>query len=28
MKEVTKEIFEEEVVRSEIPVVIDFWGPQ
>jgi len=28
MLEVTKETFEEEVVRSEIPVVIDFWGPQ
>jgi thioredoxin 1 len=28
MKEATKETFEEEVLRSEIPVVVDFWGPQ
>lgn len=28
MKEVTKETFEEEVIRSGVPVVVDFWGPQ
>lgn len=28
MKEVTKETFEEEIIGSEIPVVVDFWGPQ
>ncbi len=27
MTEVTKETFEQEVVRSDIPVVVDFWGP-
>jgi thioredoxin 1 len=28
MKEVDKETFEREVVNSELPVVVDFWGPQ
>jgi thioredoxin-like negative regulator of GroEL len=28
MQEVTKETFEQEVLQSEKPVVIDFWGPQ
>ncbi len=28
MKEVDKESFETEVVGSELPVVVDFWGPQ
>jgi len=28
MKEVDKETFETEVVNSELPVVVDFWGPQ
>lgn len=28
MKEVDKETFEAEVVGSEVPVVVDFWGPQ
>ncbi len=28
MLEVTKETFEEEVVASGTPVVVDFWGPQ
>ena len=28
MKEVTKDTFEAEVLRSELPVVVDFWGPQ
>ena len=28
MIEVTGESFEEEVVRSSQPVLIDFWGPQ
>ena len=26
--EVSSETFEKEVVRSEKPVVVDFWGPQ
>lgn len=28
MKEITKETFDEEVVQAQVPVVIDFWGPQ
>jgi thioredoxin 1 len=28
MKEVDKDTFEIEVVGSELPVVVDFWGPQ
>jgi thioredoxin 1 len=28
VKEVSKETFEEEVIRSDRPVVVDFWGPQ
>ncbi len=28
MKEVDKDTFEEQVVKSEKPVVVDFWGPQ
>ena len=28
MIEITNENFEQEVVRSSQPVVIDFWGPQ
>jgi thioredoxin 1 len=28
MLEVTKDTFGEEVVRSEKPIVVDFWGPQ
>jgi thioredoxin 1 len=28
MKEVDKDSFEAEVVGSELPVVVDFWGPQ
>ncbi len=28
MKEVDKDSFETEVVGSELPVVVDFWGPQ
>ncbi|MEW6668675.1 MAG: thioredoxin family protein [Thermodesulfobacteriota bacterium] len=28
MIEITKENFEEEVIKSHLPVVIDFWGPQ
>ena len=28
MREVDKETFETEVVNSELPVVVDFWGPQ
>lgn len=28
MKEVTRETFEEEVIGSEKPVLVDFWGPQ
>lgn len=28
MQEIMKETFEEEVIRSEKPVVLDFWGPQ
>ena len=28
MKEVTKETFEDDVIRSDTPVVVDFWGPQ
>ena len=26
--EVNSETFEKEVVRSEVPVLVDFWGPQ
>ncbi len=28
MKEINKETFESEVILSDIPVVVDFWGPQ
>jgi thioredoxin 1 len=28
MNEVTGETFDDEVLRSEIPTVVDFWGPQ
>jgi len=28
MKEITKETFNEEVLQTEMPVVVDFWGPQ
>ncbi len=28
MDEVTKESFDEEIVRSEKPSVVDFWGPR
>jgi thioredoxin 1 len=28
MKEVDKDTFETEVTSSELPVVVDFWGPQ
>ncbi len=28
MKEVDKDTFETEVVSSDLPVVLDFWGPQ
>ena len=28
MKEVDKDTFEIEVVGSELPVVVDFWGPR
>jgi thioredoxin len=28
VKEVTKEDFETEVIQSDTPVVVDFWGPQ
>jgi thioredoxin 1 len=28
MKEVDKDTFETEVVGSELPVMVDFWGPQ
>lgn len=28
MQEIMKETFEEEVIKSEKPVVLDFWGPQ
>ncbi len=28
MKEVDKDTFETEVTGSELPVVVDFWGPQ
>lgn len=28
MKEVGKDTFEAEVVQSDRPVVVDFWGPQ
>jgi thioredoxin 1 len=28
MKEVDKDSFEAEVVGSDMPVVVDFWGPQ
>lgn len=28
MKEIDKDTFEEEVTRSEKPVMVDFWGPQ
>jgi thioredoxin 1 len=28
MKEVDRDTFETEVVNSELPVVVDFWGPQ
>jgi thioredoxin 1 len=25
---VSKETFEDEIIKSDVPVVIDFWGPQ
>jgi thioredoxin 1 len=28
MNEVTGETFDDEVLRSELPTVVDFWGPQ
>ena len=28
MKEIDKDTFETEVMSSELPVVVDFWGPQ
>jgi thioredoxin 1 len=28
MKEVMKETFQQEVIESDRPVVLDFWGPQ
>jgi thioredoxin 1 len=28
MKEVDKDSFNDEVVESKVPVVVDFWGPQ
>lgn len=28
MQEVTKETFDQEVIQSDKPVVVDFWGPQ
>jgi thioredoxin 1 len=28
MKEVDKDTFEAEVIASELPVLVDFWGPQ
>jgi thioredoxin 1 len=28
MKEVDKDTFDTEVTASEVPVVVDFWGPQ
>lgn len=28
MIEVTKENFEVEVLRNELPVIVDFWGPK
>lgn len=28
MKELNSEIFEDEVTKADMPVVVDFWGPQ
>ncbi len=28
INEIDKETFETEVVKSELPVLVDFWGPQ
>jgi thioredoxin 1 len=28
MKEVEADTFEPEVIKSALPVVVDFWGPQ
>ena len=28
MIEVNKDTFESDVIRSDVPVVVDFWGPQ
>ncbi len=28
MKEIDKDTFETEVLASDVPVVVDFWGPQ
>lgn len=28
IREVTRETFEDEVLRSSVPVLIDFWGPR
>lgn len=28
MKEASKDTFEEEIIRSDLPAVVDFWGPQ
>jgi thioredoxin 1 len=28
VQEVTKETFDQEVIQSDKPVVVDFWGPQ
>jgi thioredoxin 1 len=28
MTDVTKETFNEEVLEADVPVVVDFWGPQ